>query len=117
MGRVEERSRPRGARNGLALLVGAFSRSMTVRSRITRGVVERAGAIEVDAPFDREPLRNSLATRSAADYAAIGALVPEQEGLGVGLLMIDAGAPAMQRLEKTETETEAKTEAKPSCLN
>ena len=69
-------------------------------SRITREIVEIAAAMQVKAlAFDREHPNNSLGTRSAATYAAaIRALVPEQEGLEVGMLMVEAGKRAMQRL-------------------
>ena len=68
--------------------------------RITRDIVEIAAAMQVKAlAFDREHPNNSLGTRSAATYAAaIRALVPEQEGLEVGMLMVEAGKRAMQRL-------------------
>ena len=69
-------------------------------SRITREIVEIAAAMQVKAlAFDREHPNNSLGTPSAATYAAaIRALVPEQEGLEVGMLMVEAGKRAMQRL-------------------
>jgi hypothetical protein len=69
-------------------------------SRITREIVEIAAAMQVKAlAFDREHPNNSLGTRSAAAYAgAIRALVPEQEGLEVGMLMIEANERAMRRL-------------------
>ncbi len=69
-------------------------------SRITREIVEIAAAMQVKAlAFDREHPNNSLGTRSAATYAAaIRALVSEQEGLEVGLLMAEAGERAMRRL-------------------
>jgi hypothetical protein len=69
-------------------------------SRITREIVEIAAAMQVKAlAFDREHPNNSLGTRSAAAYAgAIRALVPEQEGLEIGMLMIEASERAMRRL-------------------
>jgi hypothetical protein len=61
-------------------------------SRITREIVEIAAAMPVKAlAFDRVHPNNSLGTRSySADAGAIRALVPEQEGLEIGMLMIEA---------------------------
>ena len=69
-------------------------------SRITHEIVEIAAAKQVKAlAFDREHPNNSLGTRSAATYAAaIRALVPEQDGLEVGMLMVEASEQAMRRL-------------------
>ena len=69
-------------------------------SRITREIVEIAAAMQVKAlAFDREHPNNSLGTSSAATYAAaIRALVPEQDGQKVGMLMIEASERAMRRL-------------------
>jgi precorrin-6x reductase len=69
-------------------------------SRITREIIEIAAAMQVKAlAFDREHPNNSLGTRSAATYAAaIRALVPEQEGLEISVLMAEAGERAMRRL-------------------
>ena len=69
-------------------------------SRITREIVEIAAAMQVKAlAFDREHPNNTLGTSSAATYAAaIRALVPDHEGLEVGMLMIEASERAMRRL-------------------
>jgi hypothetical protein len=69
-------------------------------SRITREIVEIAAAMQVKAlAFDKEHPNNSLGTRSAAVYAgAIRALVPDEEGLELGKLMLEASERAMRRL-------------------
>jgi hypothetical protein len=56
--------------------------------------------------FDSEHPNHPLGTRSAAEYAeAIRALVPKQEQLQVGELMLAAGAQAMRLLMLSYADT------------
>jgi hypothetical protein len=66
-------------------------------SVITREIIAIIAGMQAKAlAFDREHPNHPLGTRSAAEYAAaIRALVPEQEQLRVGTLMLAAGAQAM----------------------
>jgi hypothetical protein len=65
-------------------------------SGITREIIEVIAAMQAKAlAFDIEHPHHPLGTHSAAAYAeAIRALVPEQEQLRVGELMLAAGAQA-----------------------
>jgi len=67
---------------------------------ITREIIEIIASMQAKAlAFDSEHPDHPLGKRSAAEYAAaIRALVPEQEQLHVGALMLAAGAQAMQLL-------------------
>jgi hypothetical protein len=69
-------------------------------SGITREIIEIVASMQAKAlAFDSEHPDHPLGTRSAAEYgAAIRALVPEQEQLLVGKLMLTAGAQAMALL-------------------
>jgi hypothetical protein len=71
-----------------------------MNSMITREIVEIIAAMQAKAvAFDHEHPDHPLGTRSAAEYAAaIRALVPQQERLHVGELMLAAGTQAMRLL-------------------
>jgi hypothetical protein len=64
---------------------------------ITREIIEIVASMQAKAlAFDSEHPNHALGGHSAAEYAAaIRALVPEQEQLRVGKLMLAAGAQAM----------------------
>jgi hypothetical protein len=66
-------------------------------SLITREIIEIIASMQAKAlAFDSEHPNHALGSHSAAEYAAaIRALVPEQEQLHVGKLMLAAGAQAM----------------------
>jgi hypothetical protein len=70
-------------------------REMT--SMITREIIEIIASMQAKAlAFDSEHPNHAIGRHSAAEYAAaIRALVPEQEQLHVGKLMLAAGAQAM----------------------
>jgi hypothetical protein len=69
-------------------------------SVITREIIEIVAAMQAKAlAFDSEHPDHALGSCTAAEYgAAIRALVPEQEQLEVGELMLAAGAQAMRLL-------------------
>lgn len=69
-------------------------------SMITRENIEIIAAMQAKAlAFDSEHPNHALGSCSAAEYArAIHALLPEQEQLQVGKLMLTAGARAMRLL-------------------
>ena len=64
---------------------------------ITREIIEIIAGMQAKAlAFDSEHPEHPLGKRSPAEYAAaIRALVPEQEQLHVGELMLAAGTQAM----------------------
>ena len=76
-------------------------------SVITRDIIEIVAAMQAKAlAFDIEHPNHALGSRTAAEYgAAIRALVPEQEQLKVGELMLAAGAQAMHLLVLSCTNT------------
>jgi hypothetical protein len=76
-------------------------------SVITREIIEIVASMQAKAlAFDSEHPNHALGKRSAAEYAAaIRALVPEQEQLRVGALMLAAGAHAMGLLMLSSTDT------------
>jgi hypothetical protein len=78
-----------------------------MESVITREIIEIIAGMQAKAlAFDREHPNHPLGTRSAAEYAAaIRALVPEQEQLHVGALMLAAGAQAMDLLVLSRADT------------
>ena len=78
-----------------------------MESVITREIIEIIAGMQAKAlAFDREHPNHPLGTRSAAEYAAaIRALVPEQEQLHVGALMLAAGAQAMGLLVLSHADT------------
>ena len=69
-------------------------------SVITREIIEIVAGMQAKAlAFDSEHPNHPLGVCSAAQYAeALHALVPEQEQLHVGQLMLTAGARAMRLL-------------------
>ena len=74
---------------------------------ITRDIIEIVAAMQAKAlAFDSEHPNHALGSRTAAEYAAaIRALVPEQEQLQVGELMLAAGAQAIRLLVLSCTNT------------
>ena len=76
-------------------------------SVITRDIIEIVAAMQAKAlAFDSEHPNHALGSRTAAEYAAaIRALVPEQEQLQVGELMLAAGAQAIRLLVLSCTNT------------
>jgi hypothetical protein len=76
-------------------------------SLITRESIEIVAAMQAKAlAFDSEHPNHALGSRTAGEYAAaIRALVPEQEQLVVGELMLAAGAQAMRLLVLSCTDT------------
>jgi hypothetical protein len=74
---------------------------------ITREIIEIVATMQAKAlAFDSEHPNHPLGTRSAAEYAeAIRALVPKQEQLQVGELMLAAGAQAMRLLMLSYADT------------
>jgi len=76
-------------------------------SVITREIIEIIASMQAKAlAFDSEHPNHPLGKRSAAEYAAaIRALVPEQEQLRVGALMLAAGAHAMGLLMLSSADT------------
>ncbi|KAB2919237.1 MAG: hypothetical protein F9K29_06375 [Hyphomicrobiaceae bacterium] len=76
-------------------------------SVITREVIEVLATMQAKAlAFDNEHPDHPLGARSAGEYAqAIRALVPEQEQLQVGELMLAAGTQAMRVLMLTYADT------------
>ena len=74
---------------------------------ITREIIEVVATMQAKAlAFDSEHPNHPLGTRSAAQYAeAIRALVPEQEQLQFGELMLAAGAQAMGLLMLSYADT------------
>ena len=77
-------------------------------SVITREIIEIVASMQAKAlAFDSEHPDHPLGKRSAAEYAAaIRALVPEQEQLHVGTLMLPAGAQAMGLLVLSSADTQ-----------
>ena len=69
-------------------------------SVITREIIEIVAVMQANAlAFDSEHPDHALGSRTAAEYgAAIRVLVPEQEQLHVGELMLAAGVQAMRLL-------------------
>jgi hypothetical protein len=76
-------------------------------SVITRDIIEIVAGMQAKAlAFDSEHPNHALGSRTAAEYAAaIRALVPEQEQLQVGELMLAAGAQAIRLLVLSCTNT------------
>jgi len=76
-------------------------------SVITREIIETVAVMQAKAlAFDSEHPNHALGARTAAEYgAAIRALVPEQQQLQVGELMLAAGAQAMRLLVLSCTNT------------
>ena len=76
-------------------------------SVITRDIIEIVAGMQAKAlAFDSEHPNHALGSRTAAEYAAaIRALVPEQEQLQVGKLMLAAGAQALRLLALSRTDT------------
>ena len=76
-------------------------------SGITREIIEIVASMQAKAlAFDSEHPDHPLGTRSVAEYAAaVRALVPEQEQLQVGELMLAAGAKAMGLLMLSYADT------------
>ena len=77
-------------------------------SVITREIIEIVASMQANTlAFDSEHPDHPLGKRSAAEYAAaIRALVPEQEQLHVGTLMLPAGAQAMGLLVLSSADTQ-----------
>ena len=77
-------------------------------SVITRDIIEIVAGMQAKAlAFDSEHPNHALGSRTAAEYAAaIRALVPEQEQLQVGELMLAAGAQAIRLLVLSCTNTQ-----------
>jgi hypothetical protein len=75
----------------------ALRELLKMASVITREIIEIIAGMQAKAlAFDSEHPNHALGRRSAAQYAAaIRALVPEQEQLHVGELMLAAGGQAM----------------------
>jgi hypothetical protein len=76
-------------------------------SNITSEIVEIVASMQAKAlAFDSEHPGHPLGTCSAAEYAAaIRALIPEQEQLQIGKLMLAAGARAMRLLMLAHADT------------
>lgn len=76
-------------------------------SGITREIIEIVAGMQAKAlAFDSEHPDHALGARSAAEYAAaIRALVPEQEQMQVGQLMLAAGKQAMGLLILSSADT------------
>ena len=76
-------------------------------SAITREIIEIVASMQAKAlAFDSEHPNHALGKHSAAEYAAaIRALVPEQEQLRVGALMLAAGDHAMGLLILSSADT------------
>jgi hypothetical protein len=77
-------------------------------SAITREIIAIIASMQAKAlAFDREHPNHPLGTRSAAEYAAaIRALVPEQEQLRIGTMMLAAGTQAMGLLALSCADTQ-----------